>query len=193
MEIKKNSAKKVYVCYRLIEILKEHDESFETRDAKNNFSFLLLATGQGPIKKYIGLPTWNDIEKIEKPIPENKKENLKFLFECLFDNKDKKRLIKESRDITNKLSKIFDDEDATAILETDGDIKNAFDMIGGELIGLNKLSGDATKKLETINGKLSGIDIKKEVLSHKAGEKLQKISTKNQRITADIVKKFENG
>lgn len=69
-----NSAKQTYGCYRLIEILEDYDESFNTRDAKERFSSLQLATGQGSIKDFLGLKSWKNVEDIEKPIPENKKE-----------------------------------------------------------------------------------------------------------------------
>ena len=53
----------------MIEIIKDYDGSFNTRDAKSNFSFLQLATGQGPIREFIGLDSWNNIEDLEEPIP----------------------------------------------------------------------------------------------------------------------------
>ena len=192
---RKNSAKKTYVCYCLIGIIEEYDGSFDTRNAKSNFSFLQLATGQGPIRDFIGLPFWQEINSndLENPIPDNKRENLKFLFECLFDNgNEKKRLIKESRDITGKLSKILEDENATTIFKQDRNIDYAFNMIGGELDGLNNLSGEAQKKLETINGKLSSMDIKTEVSTYKKGKELQKKIVAISSVVRDINRKFEN-
>ncbi len=189
---KRNSVKKIYVCYKLVEIIKNYDADFNTNDAKSNFSFLPLATGQEPIRKFIGLESWNNIADLEQPILDDKKKDLKFLFECLFDNNSKKRLIRESRDITNKLNKIFEDESATQIFKDTLDINVAFDMVGGELIGLNNLSNQAKKRLETVNAKLSGMNIKNQVSSHEEGQKLQNhiITIKN--IVEDINKKFEN-
>jgi len=190
---RKNSSKKIYGCYRLIEIIEEYDESFDIKDAKSNFSFLQLATGQGPIRDYIGLPAWKDIKDWENPIPEDKKENLKFLFKCLFDSQQYgKSLIKESRDITSKLNRILADADATKHLEESEDINSSFDMIGGELIALEKYSKEARKKLETISGWLSGMNIEEDVLSHEIGTKLKQNIESILRITLDINKKFGN-
>ena len=157
-------------------------------------------------------PFWQEINNndLENPIPDNKRENLKFLFECLFDNgNEKKRLIKELivyvislfeycccifqvRDITEKLSKILEDENATTIFKQDRNIDYAFNMIGGELDGLNNLSGEAQKKLETINGKLSSMDIKTEVSTYKKGKELQKKIVAISSVVRDINRKFEN-
>ena len=187
---RKNSAKKTYVCYRLIEIIKDYDGSFNTRDAKSNFSFLQLATGQGPIREFIGLDSWNNIEDLEEPIPKDKKEELKFLFECLFDNGNKRSLIEESRDITKKLSKILDDKKATEIFKNDRNIDNAFNMIGGELEGMNRLSYNAQSSLETVNGKLSSINVHEVVGNHDRGRKTTKTIKAISNIVEDINIKF---
>ncbi len=156
---RRNSARSTYICYRLIKKVEDHDGTFDTSDAKDNFSFLQLATGQGPIKKYIGLPPLDKVEDIESPIPDPKLENLCFLFRCLFDNGEMRRLIEESRDITNKLSRIFDDEGATEHLKAERNIDSALDMIGGEINFLEKSLRQVKSKLETVSGKLSGMDI----------------------------------
>ena len=128
---KKNSAKKTYVCYRLLEIVAEYDESFVLKDAKNNFSFLQLATGQGGIKNYLGLKNWKDIDDIDQPIPADKKENLKNLFLCLFDNNYGDSYIRESRDITGKLNKILDNEESTKKLLVTKNIDTAYALTDG--------------------------------------------------------------
>lgn len=152
---RKNSAKKTYVCYRLIEMLQECDESFNVQDAKNNFSFIQLATGQGAIREYLGLPAWDSIEDTGNPIPKNKLDNLKNLFLCLFDSNYGKSLIRESRDITSRLSRILGDEDATKHLLNDGKIEHAFEMVGGTANFFNSLAEKSKGNLETISGKLT--------------------------------------
>jgi hypothetical protein len=189
---RKNSARKIYVCYRLIELLSEYDDSINLKDAKERFSFLQLATGQTAIRKFIGLSSWVDIDNVEQPISEDKLEDLKFLFTCMFDNGSTRALIKESREITNKLSKILNDDAAIEILRRTLSIDIAFNMIGGELIGMNKLSDQAKRNLEEVNGKLSGMDIEKDVLAHKEGEMLEEIAKAMVNISSDIVRKFEN-
>lgn len=187
---RKNSARKTYVCYRLIELVREFDSTFDIQDAKNNFSFLQLATSQEPIKDFIGLAGWNSID-VENPIPKDRKENLKFLFECLFDNGSvAKSLIKESRQITSHLSKILDDDDATEILREERNIERAFEFIGGDLIGMNKLTQKAKSGLETVNGKLSGIDDLQDTMECEEGEKLKKGVISISNVVADIRRKI---
>jgi len=188
---RRNSAKQTYGCYRLIEILEDYDESFNTRDAKEKFSFLQLATGQGSIKDFLGLKNWKNVKNIEEPIPQDKKENLKFLFSCMFDNGTTNALIRESRDISGKLSRILNDKEATNILKETLDIDNAYDMVGGELIGINKLSNLSKRKLEIVNGKLSSMEISNIITSNE-GKKLKDTVSAIKNIVNDINSKFGN-
>ena len=159
---KKNSAKKSYCCYRLMRLLEDYDNNIDVRDVKDNFSFLHLATSQEPIREYIGLKKWNEID-IDNPIPDEKKPQLKFLFECLFDNisPGKKSLILESRDITNKLIFILKDKEATKVLENYRRIDDAFEMIGGEIIAIRKISSKIKAKMQTISGRISSMNLSK--------------------------------
>ena len=157
---RKNSAKKTYVCYRLIEIVDEFNESFGIEDAKDNFSFLQLATGQQNIKDYIGLPSFKNMKDVDNPIPKDKREKLIFLFQYLFDSEGgrKKALIEESRDITKRLQKILGDEQATKELEKSENIDSAYQMIGGDIAALENLSREAKNILKSINGTLPEIE-----------------------------------
>jgi hypothetical protein len=49
----------------------------------------------------------------------------------MFDNGTTNALIRESRDISGKLSRILNDKEATNILRETLDIDNAYDMVGG--------------------------------------------------------------
>ena len=101
-------------------------------------------------------------------------------------------MIRESREITGKLSRIFNDENSTNILKEYNNIDNAFDMAGGEWQGMQNLALQAKKKLETVNGKLSGINVKEERNSHNEKDvgKLEKIIGNVNNIINDLIKKF---
>lgn len=102
-----NSARKIYYCLRLV---KEAQEEFEidTKRVESLFSYLLLATGQGSVKEYLGIPRrWVDVD-FGHPIPRKKLKNLKNFFSWIFgEGKDKPAVIRESRDITNYLAPIL--------------------------------------------------------------------------------------
>ena len=142
-----NSARKIYACYKLIEKIEEEFENIDTGDAKDNFSFLMLATGQGSAKDYIGLEKrWDKIDFDSEIIPNEKLDHLRQLFLWLFgDGKDNRRVIKESRDITNYLSDILRSKDAMDYLKTTGDLIGAFDRSGG----VEKLAEKYIRKANT--------------------------------------------
>jgi len=172
---RKNSAKKTYVCFRLIEMVDEYDENFNVKDAKDNFSFLLLALGQAPIREYIGLPSWGEIENIDAPIADEDREKLKDVFLCLFDSNYGQSFIRESRDITRMLSKILSDKDATQDLLDNKNIEQGFNMVGGVANLLNASAEKSKRQLETIVGKVVTFDF--ESNEHNRDEKQKLIDT----------------
>lgn len=143
-----NSARKTYTCYRLIEVIQNEFEYYDTSKAKDNFSYLLLALGQGSIKEFLGLPKlWNSID-FENPITKDKIENTFYLFSWLFgEGKEKQKVIDESRDITNKLTSVLRDNDATAYLKEFRNLDEAFERCGGESLLLIKYLKRANRDL----------------------------------------------
>ena len=128
-----NSIRKTYACYRLIELMQNEFEDYDTSKAKENFSYLMLALGLGPIKDFLGLPKqWTNID-YENLIPNNKIENVFYLFSWLFgEGKEKTKVIDESRDITGKLAPILRDANATSYLKEFRDLNDANERCGGE-------------------------------------------------------------
>ncbi|MFH0874641.1 MAG: hypothetical protein V1859_01800 [archaeon] len=140
---------KSYICLKLIELVEEEMEA-SAKKAKEFFSYLLLSTGQRSIKEYIGLPTnWKEVD-INKIIPDDKYESLKNLFSYLFgEGKDKLAIIKESRDITGKLSKVLSIKHSADYLYKTRDLQTAFDQTDGEEENLLSLLTKANKLLES--------------------------------------------
>ncbi len=121
---------KLYVSYRLIEILKEHDDNFDDKSAKDNFSFLTLALSKPEIRAYIGLQAWQKLSdsEVENPIASENREKLSNLFRYIFDyNSDTKRIIRESRDI-DTLSTIFSSDEGINRLLEHKDIDEAYEI-----------------------------------------------------------------
>jgi hypothetical protein len=127
-----NSARKIYLCYQLIELAK-YEFDLNTEKAENFFSYLLLASGQGSIKDYLGIEKrLQDIDLVN-PIPRDRMQNLKNIFSWLFgEGKEKLPVIKESRDITDKLSPVLRNSSATEYLLNTRDLSEAYERSDGE-------------------------------------------------------------
>jgi hypothetical protein len=143
-----NSAKKTYVSYKLIQVIKDEYENYDTSKAKENFSYLMLALGQGPIKDFIGLPKqWGRVDA-ENPISDDMMERLFLLFSWLFgEGREKSKVIDESRDITGKLTSILRDKTATKYLIDYRDLNEAYERCGGESQLLAKYIKRASRDL----------------------------------------------
>ena len=149
---KGTSTKKSYVCYKLIEQMEEEEEG-STEKAKSLFSYLLLSLGQGPIKEYLGISkNWSEVD-VEKPIKKSKISNLKNLFSFLFgEGKEKLPVIKESRDITGKLTHVLRLKHSADFLLQTRDLDAAYDRSDGEETLVLKQLTTANRNLETALG-----------------------------------------
>lgn len=142
-----NSARKIYLCYQLIETAK-YEFDLDTQKAENFFSYLLLASGQGAIKDYLGIEKRLQDVDLNNPIPKNKLENLKNIFSWLFgENSEKLPVIKESRDITSKLAPVLRSNDSTDYLRHTRDLEQAYELSDGEEELLRKNFVKANKLL----------------------------------------------
>ncbi|MDP1624654.1 MAG: hypothetical protein Q8L64_02675 [bacterium] len=143
-----NSARKTYVCYRLIEVIENEYEFYDTSKAKDNFSYLMLALGQGSVKDFLGLPKqWSNID-FENFISPDKIENAFYLFSWLFgEGKEKPKVVEESRDITGKLTSVLRDASATIYLKEFRVLEEAYERCGGESMLLIKFLKRANRDL----------------------------------------------
>ena len=127
-----NSTRKIYLCYQLIEVAKDEFE-LDTQKAENLFSYLLLASGQGAIKDYLGIEKKLQDVDLNNPVPSNKLDNLKNVFSWLFGiDKSELSVIKESRDITSKLAPVLRSFEATDYLKHTRDLEQAYELSNGE-------------------------------------------------------------
>lgn len=150
-----NSARKIYLCYQLIDLAK-YEFDLNTEKAENFFSYLLLASGQGSIKDYLGIEKRLQDIDLTNPIPNEKKQNLKNIFSWLFgEGKEKLPVIKESRDITEKLSPVLRNAAATTYLLNTRDLSEAYERSDGEQDLLKKYLMKANSLLEKSLGFIS--------------------------------------
>jgi hypothetical protein len=141
------SVTKSYVCYKLLEQV-EDEYDFDTTQAKTDFSLLLLAAGQGNIKRFLGLPKKLSEVNFNTPVPSGSLENLRNLLSWVFGDGKKRPVINESRDITTYLSHIVASSEAVSYLEKTGDLVGAYDRTDGEEKMLLKYLSTANSKLE---------------------------------------------
>ena len=131
----------------------EQEVENSTQKAKGYFSYLLLSLGHGAIKDYLGIPkNWKEVD-VENPIDSSKLDNLKNFFSFLFgEGKDKYPVIKESRDITSKLSHVIRSEKAVAYLIRTRDLESAYDLSDGEEKMVLRYLAKANDQLKTVLG-----------------------------------------
>lgn len=145
---KKNSARKFYLCYKIVQQAQDQLE-IDTKQAIDNFSYLLLATGNNPYKDFLGLPySLKEVDFNNQIVPKEKLENLANLFSWLYGDEKNDKVIKESRDITNKLAHVLGNEEAIKYLNDNRDLDGAFDRSGGEERLVETYLGRANMNLE---------------------------------------------
>lgn len=144
---KEGSVTKSYVCYKLIKQV-EDEFDYDTRKAKEDFSLLILAVGQGKIKQYLGLPKKLSEVSPDEPVAPDNLANLRILISWIFGDGKKDRVITESRDITNYLSHIVTSPEAVLYLEKTRDLTGAYERTDGEEKMLLKYLNTANLKLE---------------------------------------------
>jgi hypothetical protein len=150
-----NSARKFYLCYQLLEVAKL-EFSLETNKAENFFSYLILASGQGSIKDYLGLSKRIENIDLENPVPASKLQNLKNVFSWLFgEGREKLPVVRESRDITDKLSPVLRNVKATEYLAMTRDLNEAYERSDGDEELLKKYLTRANSLLEKSLGFVS--------------------------------------
>ncbi len=146
--------KKAYISWKIICVAEGSVKSDYIEKAKNKFSYLLLSLNQTNIKDYLGIK--RNLKEVDEdnPLPKNKTKNLKLFFSFLFGEEGIK-VIKESRDITGKLTIVLGNSLATKELVSSRDLEKAFDLAGGQenflLQKLDRVRRDLTNILSLID------------------------------------------
>lgn len=148
---KRGSARKNLIAFRMLEQL-ETEFGFDTSPAKEKFSLLVLAIGQGGIKQFLDIPRKLTDVNYLSPVSGDKLENLRNLVSWLFGDKKQNPVIHESRDITSYLSHVLTSEDATKYLVENRQLLEAYDRSDGEEAMLIKYLSTASRKLDTALG-----------------------------------------
>lgn len=145
------SIRKNYISYKLLQQARDEFD-YDTKAAEEDFSLLILAIGQGKIKRYLGLPKRIKDTDIESPTPNENVDNLKNLMSWLFGDERYDPVLKESRDITSYLSHVVESPEALKHLERNRDLSAAYDLSDGEEQMVLRYLANANDKLQTILG-----------------------------------------
>lgn len=148
---RQGSVNKNYLCYRMLAQAADAYD-LDLRKAKDDFSLLLLAVGQGNIKRFLGLPKKTADTDFGEPVPQESLSKLKNLISWVFGDGRYSPVIKESRDITNFLSHIVASVEALAYLEANRDLDGAYDRTDGEEKMVLRYLATANTKLESALG-----------------------------------------
>jgi hypothetical protein len=144
---RQGSAIRSYLSYKLFELVRDEFD-LDTKQAEKDFSLLILAVGQGDIKRFLGLPRKLSEVNFDSPVPSGNVENLRHLFYWIFGDGKRRAVINESRDITTYLSHVVSSSEAVSYLEKTGDLLGAYDRTDGEEQMLLKYLNTANLKLE---------------------------------------------
>jgi len=146
------SVRKNYISYKLLQQARDEFD-YDTKLAElGKFSFLILAIGQGPIKRYLGLPTRIKDTDPNAPVPRDKIKSLQNLTSWLFGDNKNSPVIDESRDITDYLSHVVESPDALKHLERTRNLHEAYDLSDGEEQMILRYLASINGKLQTVLG-----------------------------------------
>jgi hypothetical protein len=128
----------------------EEDLGFDTKSAKENFSYLLLSLNQGPIRKFLGITS---SANVLEPIADRNLPQLREFLTWVFGEAGKtSAAIRESRDITRLLVHVIASDEAIGALRRGSPLQEAYDYTDGEEQMLLKLLASATRSLERALG-----------------------------------------
>lgn len=145
------------IAFNLLRQAKE-ELDYGIENAKEDFSYLLLAIGSRPVKKFLGWQTevkgtikslpLSEVD-LDMPVDESHLDNLHYLLRWLFGEGSKiPRAIHESRNITGSLKNVLESEQAIDHLKKTGDLKEAYELTDGEEAMVKRLLLNSNRSLE---------------------------------------------
>jgi ParB-like nuclease domain len=125
------ATKKLYQNYLVYQQIID-DLPISAIHIRERFSLLEVILGQRPIKRYLGMSMYLPREVMTHPIPEDHLDQLQDITVWVFGDGDRKPIISDSRDISRRLAKVIDNDDALEHLRLTGDLEGAYERTGGE-------------------------------------------------------------
>lgn len=146
---RRNAAKLSYICFEILEQAKDLLD-YDITSAQNNFSFLILSMGS--MRNFLGMPRKIADVNFAEPVSKEKLDNLHFLLSCLYGDEKHEPVIEESRDITDYLKWVINNDYALEYLKEKRDLKEAYEFTDGEETYIRKALSLANRKLDLVLG-----------------------------------------
>jgi ParB-like chromosome segregation protein Spo0J len=119
-----------YIAYTLSRQARDQ-MAIDTSYAEQAFGVLRRSLSDPNIREYIGLELDKSEQDLGKPVPRNRANNVKEFFEWIFGTRDKRPVLRESREL-KKLGVIMAHTRALDVLRSSDDLDYAFEISGGE-------------------------------------------------------------
>ena len=139
------------MCIQALIQAKDDLENFDIKPLINNFSLLTVAYNSPAIREYIGVKKYSDVDFNSEVVPTNKLDNFENILTWIYgnENKNEKRVLTDSRQITKSLSHVVQFSSAIEYLIKEKDLDGAYEHAGGEKAFLSKKLTDAFRTLKT--------------------------------------------
>ncbi|MFL5796798.1 MAG: hypothetical protein ACJ77A_02550 [Actinomycetota bacterium] len=125
------TTKKLYQDFVVYQQITE-DLGMSPTAIRERFSLLEVALGQRPIKTHLGLPRRLPTSAVDQLVPDDYFDELREVTRWIFGDSDTGPVITESRDISRRLAKVIENEDALEHLRATNDLDAAYERSGGE-------------------------------------------------------------
>jgi len=146
-----DTIKKQYVTYKLLIQAKDDVADFNIKPLINNFSLLTVAYNSPAIREYMGVKKYSEVNFDADVVPIEKLKNFENILTWIYgnDNKNEKRVLTDSRQITNSLSHVVRYEIAVDYLLKEKDLEGAYERTNGEKEFLSKKLVDTHRILKS--------------------------------------------
>lgn len=108
------------------------DLGMQSQPIRERFSLLEVALGQRPIKRFLGMSMRLPTGKTDALVSEDHLNALQELIQWIFGDSEHKAIISDSRDISRRLAKVIDNDEALLHLKQTGDLEASYERTDGE-------------------------------------------------------------
>ena len=145
-----DSIRKQYVAYKLF-LEARDDLEFDIAPLINNFSLVTVLYNSPGIREYMGVQPYSKVNLKERVVLPEKLENFENVLTWIFGNskKGERPVLTDSRNITNKLSYVVNNEGARNYLIKYKDLEAAFEHTNGEKEFLSRNLTKASRAIQT--------------------------------------------
>ena len=145
-----DTIRKQYIAYKLF-IEARDDIDFDVTPLRNNFSLLTVLYNSPGIREYMNVNSYSKVNLKERIVAPENLQNFENVLTWIFGNskKGEQPILTDSRNITNKLSYVVNNESARNYLIKYKDLDGAFEHTNGEKEFLSKNLTKAARAIQT--------------------------------------------